>query len=136
VLSRDLHNQGVYPPVNVPPSLSRLMKDGVGKDDTREDHPRVASQLYASYARALEVRNLASIIGAEDLAEADRQYLKFGAEFEQRFVGQGEDEDRSIIETLTIAWQLLSLLPPENLARVSEADLAKYHHWKRETETA
>lgn len=136
VLSRELHNKGIYPPVHVPPSLSRLMKDGIGKDDTREDHPRVASQLYASYARALEVRNLASIIGAEDLAEADRQYLKFAAEFEKRFIGQGEDEDRSIIETLTIAWQLLSLLPSANLARVSEADLAKYHHRERETESA
>ncbi len=135
VLSRELHNKGIYPPVHVPPSLSRLMKDGIGKDDTREDHPRVASQLYASYARALEVRNLASIIGAEDLAEADRQYLKFAAEFEKRFIGQGEDEDRSIIETLTIAWQLLSLLPAANLARVSEADIAKYHHWEHEAES-
>jgi len=134
VLSRELHNQGIYPPVNVPPSLSRLMKDGIGKNDTREDHPRVASQLYASYARALEVRNLASIVGAEDLAETDRQYLKFAEEFEKRFIGQGEDEDRTIIETLTIAWQLLSLLPPESLTRVSEADLAKYHHWEREAE--
>lgn len=129
VLSRDLHNQGVYPPVHVPPSLSRLMKDGIGKDDTREDHPRVASQLYAAYAHALEVRNLASIIGPEDLSEADRQYLVFAEGFEQRLVGQGEDEDRNIIETLNIAWELLSLLPPEALFRVTEADLAKYHHW-------
>jgi V/A-type H+-transporting ATPase subunit B len=127
VLSRELHNQGIYPPVYVPPSLSRLMKDGVGKDFTREDHPRVSSQLYASYARALEVRNLASIIGAEELSEIDRQYLKFAREFERRFVGQGEDEDRSIIETLTIAWDLLSILPADALARVSEVDIAKYH---------
>ncbi len=127
VLSRELHNQGVYPPVYIPPSLSRLMKDGIGKDDTREDHPRVASQLYASYARALEVRNLASIIGAEELSAIDRQYLKFAEEFEKRFVGQGEDEDRSVIETLTIAWDLLSILPPDSLARVSEVDIAKYH---------
>ncbi len=134
VLSRELHNQGIYPPVNVPPSLSRLMKDGIGKNETREDHPRVASQLYASYARALEVRNLASIVGAEDLAETDRQYLKFAEEFEKRFIAQGEDEDRTIIETLTVAWQLLSLLPPESLTRVSETDLAKYHHWGSEAE--
>ncbi len=131
VLSRELHNQGIYPPVTVPPSLSRLMKDGIGKDDTREDHPRVSSQLYAAYAKALEVRNLASIIGAEELAEADRQFLAFGKAFEERFVAQGEDEDRSIIETLTIAWDLLSLLPPELLTRVREADLAKYHHWDK-----
>ena len=107
------------------------MKDGIGKDDTREDHPRVTSQLYASYARALEVRNLASIIGPEDLSESDR-YLTFAKGFEQRFVGQGEDEDRSIIETLNIAWELLSLLPAEGLFRVSEEDIDKYHHWQSE----
>lgn len=130
VLSRDLHNQGVYPPMNVPPSLSRLMKDGIGEGFTREDHPRVASQLYASYARALEVRNLASIIGAEELTAADRRYLAFAEGFEKRFIGQGEDEDRSIIETLTIAWDLLSILPPDTLSRVREADIAKYHHYE------
>jgi len=131
VLSRELNNQGVYPPVNIPPSLSRLMKDGIGKDDTREDHPRVASQLYASYARALEVRNLASIIGAEELSGLDKKYLEFAEGFEKRFVNQGEDEDRSIMETLSIAWDLLSLLPYDALTRVSEADLAKYHHRER-----
>lgn len=135
VLSRELHNQGIYPPVNIPPSLSRLMKDGIGKDDTREDHPRVASQLYASYAKALQVRNLASIIGAEDLSEEDRRYLAFAEAFEQKFVTQGEDEDRSIIETLSIAWDVLSILPQEALSRVSEADLAKYHHRERVTPT-
>ena len=128
VLSRELHNQGVYPPVTIPPSLSRLMKDGIGKDFTREDHPRVAAQLYASYARALEARNLASIIGAEELSEQDRSYLEFADGFESRFVGQGEDEDRSIIETLEVAWDLLSGLPSETLSRVSEEDLRKYHH--------
>ncbi len=130
VLSRELHNQGVYPPVNVPPSLSRLMKDGVGKDYTREDHPRVASQLYAAYTRALDARNLASIIGAEELSERDQRYLSFADAFEERFVGQDEDEDRSIIETLGNAWDLLSILPPEALSRVTEADLAKHHRWE------
>lgn len=130
VLSRDLHNQGIYPPVNISPSLSRLMKDGIGKDDTRDDHPRVANQLYAVYAKALEVRNLASIVGAEDLSEHDRQYLKFAEGFEARFIGQREDEDRSIIETLNIAWELLSLLPADVLLRVKDADLAKYHYWE------
>ncbi len=130
VLSRDLNNQGIYPPVHVPPSLSRLMKDGIGKDFTREDHPRVASQLYAAYTRALEARNLASIIGAEELSERDRRYLSFADAFEGRFVAQGEDDDRSIIETLDNAWDLLSILPPEALGRVSEADLAKYHKWE------
>jgi V/A-type H+-transporting ATPase subunit B len=129
VLSRELHSKSVYPPVNVPPSLSRLMKDGIGKDDTREDHPRVASQLYASYTRALEARNLASIIGAEDLSPRDRRYLEFADRFERNFVRQGEDEERNIIETLDLAWELLSLLPPNALSRVSEEDLHKYHSW-------
>ncbi|MGD2082794.1 MAG: V-type ATP synthase subunit B [Chromatiales bacterium] len=127
VLSRDLYNQGVYPPVHISPSLSRLMKDGIGKDDTREDHPRVASQLYAMYARAQETRNLASIIGADELSERDRRYLEFADKFDERFVGQGEDEDRSIIETLNLAWELLSMFPNEELTRVNETDLAKYH---------
>jgi V/A-type H+-transporting ATPase subunit B len=129
VLSRELHSKSVYPPVNVPPSLSRLMKDGIGKDDTREDHPRVASQLYASYTRALEARNLASIIGAEELSPRDRRYLEFADRFERNFVRQGEDEERNIIETLDLAWELLSLLPPNALSRVSEEDLHKYHSW-------
>ncbi|WP_457674204.1 V-type ATP synthase subunit B [Thiolapillus sp.] len=130
VLSRELNNRNLYPPVNIPPSLSRLMKDGIGKDDTREDHPRVASQLYAAYAKALEVRNLASIIGRDELPELDRRYLDFADQFETRFLAQGPDEDRSIIQTLNIAWELLSLLPGEVLSRVSEADLARYHHWE------
>ena len=109
-------------------TLSRLMKDGIGKDFTREDHPRVASQLYASYARALEARNLASIIGAEELSERDRRYLAFADAFEKRFVGQGEDDDRSIDGTLTLAWELLSLLPSDALARVTEADIKKYYN--------
>jgi V/A-type H+-transporting ATPase subunit B len=132
VLSRELHGKSVYPPVNVPPSLSRLMKDGIGKDDTREDHARVASQLYASYARALEARNLASIIGAEELSSRDRRYLEFADHFENDFVSQREDEERSIIETLNLAWELLSLLPPAALSRVSQEDLRKYHNWDEE----
>ena len=132
VLSRELHGKSVYPPVNVPPSLSRLMKDGIGKDDTREDHARVASQLYASYARALESRNLASIIGAEELSSRDRRYLEFADQFEASFVKQGETEERSVIETLDIAWRLLSLLPPSALSRVRQEDLQKYHRWEED----
>ncbi|ADE12776.1 V-type ATP synthase subunit B [Sideroxydans lithotrophicus] len=135
VLSRTLNNQGIYPPVDIPPSLSRLMKDGIGKEHTREDHGRVSGQLYASYARALEVRNLASIIGADELSGTDQNFLAFAEAFEHRFVSQREDEDRSIVETLNLAWELLSLLPPETLTRVSEADLAKYHHWHGAAET-
>ncbi|MEW6676441.1 MAG: V-type ATP synthase subunit B [Pseudomonadota bacterium] len=131
VLGRELANQGVYPPVAVLPSLSRLMKDGVGRNFTREDHPHVASQLFASYARALEVRGLAAIIGAEELGEGDRRYLAFAEAFEKRFIGQGEDEDRSVFETLNLAWELLSMLPAESLIRVSEAELAKYHKGDR-----
>jgi V/A-type H+-transporting ATPase subunit B len=127
VLSRELNSQGIYPPVHISPSLSRLMKDGIGKNFTREDHPHVASQLFASYAKALEVRGLAAIIGAEELSDSDRRYLQFAEAFEQRFIGQGEDEDRSVFETLNLAWDLLSMLPPESLIRLSEDELAKYH---------
>jgi len=134
VLSRELHSQGIYPPINISPSLSRLMKDGIGKNDTRDDHPRVASQLYAAYARAQEVRNLASIIGPEELSERDQEYLHFAEQFEQRFIGQGEEQSRSIIETLDLAWELLSLLPADSLNRVSDADLDKYHHWSRSSQ--
>lgn len=134
VLSRELHAESVYPPIHVPPSLSRLMKSGIGKDYTREDHPRVANQLYAAYARALEVRNLASIIGPEELSQSDQGYLEFARGFERRFVGQGEDENRSIEETLNIAWELLSELPADELTRVREEDLAKYHRWKDASE--
>jgi V/A-type H+-transporting ATPase subunit B len=130
VLSRDLHNQGVYPPVSVLPSLSRLMKDGIGKNFTRDDHPHVASQLFASYARALEARGLAAIIGAEELAETDRRFLAFADAFERRFVGQGEDVDRSVFDSLGLAWELLSMLPPELLIRVSEDELARHHRWQ------
>lgn len=127
VLSRDLHNQGVYPPVYIPPSLSRLMKDGVGKDYTRDDHQRVANQLYASYTRALDARNLASIIGAEELSPQDQQYLAFAEAFEKTYIGQGNEADRSIIETLDLAWELLSMLPADSLSRLKEADIDKYY---------
>ncbi len=136
VLSRELHNQGVYPPINIPPSLSRLMKDGIGKDYTREDHPRLAAQVYASYARALEVRNLASIIGAEELSHGDRRYLAFGDAFERRFVGQGRGEGRGIEQTLDLCWELLSLLPAEDLSRVSEQDLASYYRRQDQEEAS
>ncbi|HYP68141.1 MAG TPA: V-type ATP synthase subunit B [Thiobacillaceae bacterium] len=130
VLSRELAGQGIYPPVAVLPSLSRLMKDGIGKNDTREDHPHVASQLFASYAKALEVRGLAAIIGAEELGEADQRYLAFADAFERNFIRQSEEDDRSVFETLNLAWELLSMLPPDLLVRVSEAELAQYHTWQ------
>jgi len=127
VLSRELHNRGLYPPVDIAPSLSRLMKDGIGKDDTRDDHPRVASQLYALYAKAQEAINLASIIGAEELSARDRLFLAFAKDFDQHFVAQEEDENRSIVDTLNLAWELLGRFPRDLLTRVSETDLAHYH---------
>ena len=126
VLDRDLHNKGIYPPVNVLVSLSRLMKDGIGKGKTREDHPEVASQLYAAYAQCNEIRSLASIIGEEALSQRDRAYLRFGDEFEMKFINQGAEENRTIEETLEIAWQLLSMLPEEELTRINRRYLDKY----------
>ncbi|MGA8879777.1 MAG: V-type ATP synthase subunit B [Azonexus sp.] len=136
VLGRELFNQGVYPPVMVLPSLSRLMKDGIGKNFTRDDHPHVASQLFATYAKALEVRGLAAIIGAEELSDADRRYLQFAEAFESRFIGQGEDENRSISETLDLAWELLSMLPANLLIRVSEGELAQHYRNTENTSPA
>lgn len=133
VLSRELHNQGIYPPIHVPPSLSRLMKDGIGKEHTREDHGRVANQIYAAYTRALEARNLASIIGAEELSELDQRYLKFAEAFEKRFIGQGEQTDRTLLETLELSWELLALLPKSSLTRVTEMDIDKYYPQPSET---
>lgn len=127
VLSRELAAAGIQPPVAVLPSLSRLMKDGIGEGMTREDHARVASQLFAAYAKAQEVRSLAAIIGAEELSEEDNRYLKFAEAFESRFVAQGETEDRSIFDTLDLAWQILSLLPREALTRLSEKDLDAHY---------
>ncbi|MCD6470565.1 V-type ATP synthase subunit B [Candidatus Bathyarchaeota archaeon] len=126
VLDRNLHNRGIYPPVNVLISLSRLMKDGIGKGKTREDHPDVASQLYAAYAQCNEVRSLASIIGEEALSQRDRAYLRFGDEFEKRFINQGTEENRTIEETLEIAWDLLSMLPEEELTRIHREHIDKY----------
>lgn len=126
VLSRELNATDVYPPIDVPPSLSRLMKSGIGKDFTREDHPHVANQLYASYAHALEIRNLASIIGAEELSDSDRDYLDFAKAFEQEFVGQREDEDRTIEQTLDRGWQVLRRLPADELTRLSEEEISQH----------
>jgi len=129
VLARELAARHVYPPVAVLPSLSRLMKDGIGKRYTREDHPHVANQLFAAYAQALEVRNLAAIIGSEELSERDRDYLAFADAFESRFVNQGESDERGIFDTLAAAWDVLSILPPDVLTRVTEEELARHHRF-------
>lgn len=127
VLSRELSRKGIYPPINSLTSLSRLMKDGIGKGYTREDHPSVASQLFACYSRVFEIRSLASIIGEEDLSEIDKLYLKFGEEFENKFLNQGFEEERSLEESLNIAWQVLSILPDSELTRIEKEYLEKYY---------
>ncbi|MDR3161306.1 MAG: V-type ATP synthase subunit B [Spirochaetaceae bacterium] len=126
VLDRDLNHRGLYPPVAELPSLSRLMKDGIGPGITREDHKDVAAQLFAAYSKAKQVRNLASIIGEEDLSEGDKRYLKFGDKLEQNFLAQGEFEDRSIERTLDLGWSVLSELPREELLRVKREYIEKY----------
>ena len=126
VLDRDLYNRGVYPPVNVLVSLSRLMKDGIGEGKTREDHADVSSQLYAAYAQCNEIRSLASIIGEEALSQRDRAYLRFGDEFEMKFINQETEENRTIERTLEIAWDLLSMLPEEELTRIHREYLDRY----------
>ncbi|MCK5675991.1 MAG: V-type ATP synthase subunit B [Verrucomicrobia bacterium] len=127
VLDRDLFQRAVYPPIAGLPSLSRLMKDGVGKGYTRDDHPALASQLFACYARVKRVRGLADVVGEEELGEIDKLYMKFGEAFEQRFLNQGEYENRSIEATLDLGWEILSLLPRGELQRLSDALLDAHH---------
>jgi V/A-type H+-transporting ATPase subunit B len=127
VLSRDLMQQGIYPPISVLPSLSRLMKDGIGEGHTRADQSHWSAQLYASYAHVQNVRSLASVIGEEELSEVDQKYVVFGRAFEHEFVNQGLNENRTIEETLDIGWRLLSMLPKEELTRVSESEIKQYY---------
>ena len=132
VLDRNLHGQAIYPPISILPSLSRLMKDGIGKGYTREDHQDLANQLFSAYAKVGEARNLASVIGEDELSPVDKQYLKFGKEFEERYIGQGRTENRSMIETLDLGWELLALLPKEELDRIDTKIIEKYY--PRETD--
>ena len=127
VLDRQLHGQNVYPPISVLPSLSRLMKDGIGEGFTRADHQAVANQLFSAYAKVGDARNLASAIGEDELSPTDKKYLEFGKAFESRFVGQGENENRTIIDTLTIGWELLRMLPREELDRIDTKILDQYY---------
>ena len=126
VLSRDLHHKGIYPPIAVLPSLSRLMARGIGEGRTREDHAQVADQLYSAYAEGCDLRDLASIVGEDALTERDKLFLAFADEFERRFVAQGKDEDRSIEETLDIGWQLLSMLPKSELKKIEPKYIERY----------
>ena len=126
VLDRDANQKNIYPPINPLPSLSRLMKDGIGDGMTRDDHKDVASQLFAAYSKVKNIRNMASIVGEEELSSSDKRYLKFGTLFEKYFLSQSKDENRSIEETLDIGWALLSILPKAELYRISEHLIQKY----------
>jgi len=127
VVNRDLHRKGIYPPINVLPSLSRLMNLGIGKGHTREDHKKVSDQMYAGYAEGNDLRGLVAIVGKDALSERDRLLLEFADIFENRFVRQGYDEDRTIEDTLNLGWDLLSTLPVEQLVRIDRELIQKYH---------
>lgn len=126
-LDRSLNGQGIYPPINVLPSLSRLMKDGIGEGFTRDDHQDVANQLFSAYAKVGDARALASVIGEDELSPTDKKYLEFGKAFETEFVGQGLGVNRNIIETLNLGWKLLHILPKEELDRIDTKILDKYY---------
>ncbi len=127
ILSQELHAKGIYPPINVLPSLSRLMKSGIGPGKTREDHKYVADQLYDAYARGIKARDLAKIVGEIGLSPRMRKYLKFADEFENKFLNQGVYENRSIEETLDRGWEVLSILPEDELVRIPHSIIKKYH---------
>ncbi len=127
VLGRDLALAGVYPPVQILPSLSRLMKDGIGEGFTREDHPSLANQLFAAYSKVEDAKSLASVIGEDELSDIDKKYIKFGRAFDEQFLSQKPYENRSIEETLNLGWKLLGMLPKSELDRVSDDLLDKYY---------
>jgi V/A-type H+-transporting ATPase subunit B len=127
VLSRELHHKGIKPPINVLPCLSRLMKRGIGKGRTREDHDDVSNQCYAAYAEGCDLRDLIAVVGEEALSDRDRKFLKFADMFEQQYVSQSPDEDRTIEDTLGLAWKLLSTLPKDELKRIEEEYIKKYY---------
>ena len=131
VLDRNLNQMGVYPPVGVLPSLSRLMKDGIGEGFTRKDHSDVSNQLFAAYAKVQDARSLASVIGEDELSDVDKQYMSFGTLFEEHFLNQGFDDNRSIEETLDLGWDLLSVLPRAELDRVDNEVLEVYYDHER-----
>ncbi len=127
VLDRSLDGSGIYPPVSILPSLSRLMKDGIGKGFTREDHASLSNQLFASYAKVQDARSLASVIGEEELSNNDKKLLEFGKKFENSFIKQSENDSRSMEQSLSLGWELLSELPREELDRVDNETLEKYY---------
>jgi V/A-type H+-transporting ATPase subunit B len=125
-IARDLAQQGIFPPINVQPSLSRLMNNGIGKGKTRADHKELADQLFSSYARGVNLRRLVAITGEDALTEMDKKYLRFATDFEQKFINQGQNE-RSIEESLNIGWALLSDFPPSELKRIRREYIEQYH---------
>ena len=127
IMSRPLHAQGIYPPVDVLPSLSRLKDKGIGDGKTREDHADVMNQLYSAYARGKNSKELAVVLGESALSDIDLLYVKFADAFENRFIRQGEDENRSIDESLAQGWELLAILPKSELKRVNDKYIEKYH---------
>ena len=131
ILQRDLSQKGIYPPINVLPSLSRLMDQAVGKGKTREDHRELSNQLYATYARGMEVRELALVMGEATLSEMDRRYLVFSNKFEEQYVHQEEQQARSIEETLNIGWDLLALMPQIELKRLRPEYIKRYGKWNK-----
>jgi V/A-type H+-transporting ATPase subunit B len=131
VVSRDLHRKGIYPPINVSPSLSRLMNLGIGPGKTREDHKAVSDQCYSAYAEGKDLRGLVAIVGKDALSERDRNFLDFADVFEDKFVRQGREEDRTIEGTLTLAWDLLDQLPITELNKIDNKYIDKYHPKKR-----
>lgn len=128
-VDRALHRKGIFPPINPLPSLSRLMKEAIGKGATREDHSALSSQLYAAYAKGRELRDLVAVVGEESLSDEDKLYLEFANQFENRFIKQGSHEDRTIFETLDLGWELLTIFPnpKRQLKRIDEKYIEKYH---------
>ncbi len=137
ILDRGLHRRGIYPPINVGPSLSRLQKEGIGKGLTRRDHRELAEQLYYANARGNDLRNLVAVVGEESLTEEDHRFLKFADEFEQKFLKQGRDENRNIFESLDIGWELLKIFPnpKRELKRISEETIDFFHLERRDPKT-
>lgn len=134
VLERRLHQKDIYPPVNVLPSLSRLMKDGIGEGYTREDHPDLANQIFSSYAHVNDVRALASVIGEDELSDLDKAYMQFGEVFESIYVRQSKYENRNIMDTINLGWDILGLLPRNELDRIKTEYLDKYYKPKTRSE--
>ncbi|MBI4152950.1 V-type ATP synthase subunit B [Candidatus Woesearchaeota archaeon] len=132
VLSRELHRKGIYPPIDVLPSLSRLMNLGIGGEKTRDDHKQVSDQMYANYAEGRDLRGLVAIVGEESLSERDKKLLHFAAAFENQFVRQAKSEDRSIAQSLDLGWELLAAIPARMLTRISPELKKKYYKGKEE----